>query len=341
MKETIQEYFRFTRSERRGIILFLGLLLGITFFPGIYLALSPEIEYDNSAFHQDIERWKTGLIEKDSFLRTKYEYKEKQKNYSQKTKGWKYKKDKSNEPAPKWNLHEFDPNTIDKKSLAEMGFPEGFLKVFLNYRNKGGYFKSKEDLKRVYGFRENWYEEIEPFIRIEKKKEEKIPLTQNFKPKEMPSSYQEIKKEKIEEKKPRKKDRISAKVNINSASAEDFQKLKGIGPSYSKRIVKYRESLGGFHSKKQIAEVWGLPDSVYQKISPFLIEENTSPRKININTVDLDALKKHPYLDWKTAKALLKYRDVHGNFGSVEDLRKCYALPPETFDKLAPYLTIQ
>jgi len=110
--------------------------------------------------------------------------------------------------------------------------------------------------------------------------------------------------------------------DINLADTTAFIALSGIGSKLAERIVKFREKLGGFYSIEQIGEVYGLADSVFQKIRPFFLLSPFTVRKININTATLDELKSHPYIRWAIANPVIAYRNEHGPFAKIEDLKK-------------------
>ena len=131
----------------------------------------------------------------------------------------------------------------------------------------------------------------------------------------------------------------SQKIEINKATAEQFQMLKGIGPTFSKRIIKYREKLGGFYEVAQIKEVYGVDDTLYRLILPNL---SVKPKlnKLNINTSSIQSLENHPYISRTLAKQIVGYREKVKPFDAVEELKKMYAMTDSIYNKLYPYLTI-
>ena len=183
-----------------------------------------------------------------------------------------------------------------------------------------------EDFSKVYGLSEADYLRLKPFIRLV---EPKTPLDTVH-----TSAIAEVNepKEKIFEK---------IILDINLAAAEEWQLLRGIGPAYAKRIVEFRENLGGFHHIEQIAEVWGLPDSTFQKIRPNLELTEVNLHQLNLNSVDVKALQKHPYLKWKQAQIIINYRDNHGDYSSLDDLYKIRAFDSLLVQKISPYLKIE
>ena len=191
------------------------------------------------------------------------------------------------------NYSEFDPNYASEKILLENGIPQKQTKMIIKYRNKGGKFYKKEDLKKIYGMPESIYQNLESYIKIESVFPKKKSIAKASVPNEQNTQ----------------KSFKTIQIDINKAPAEEWQKLRGIGPAFSKRITKFRDALGGFYAINQVGETYGLPDSTFQSIKPKLIQ---SPiiKKININKATEDDLKKHPYISWKQAKLIISYRTV-------------------------------
>lgn len=125
--------------------------------------------------------------------------------------------------------------------------------------------------------------------------------------------------------------------DLNQATAEELQQVKGIGPSYSERIIKYRSLLGGFSSMKQLNEVYGLQQETIERLSEhFEIQSGVHP--FNINSDSAKVLAKHPYISYDLAWIIINYRKQNGDILSAEDLRKIKAVDEETFNRLKPYL---
>jgi competence ComEA-like helix-hairpin-helix protein len=129
-------------------------------------------------------------------------------------------------------------------------------------------------------------------------------------------------------------------VDINLADTTAFIALPGIGSKLAERIVKFREKLGGFYSIDQIGEVYGLADSVFQKIRPLFLMAPFLVKKININTVSLDELKAHPYIRFNIARSIISYREQHGAFTAIEDLKKLVLMTDDIYTKAYPYLEL-
>jgi len=131
-----------------------------------------------------------------------------------------------------------------------------------------------------------------------------------------------------------------AAVDVNTADTSAFIALPGIGNKLALRIVNFRDKLCGFYSIDQIGETYGLPDSVFRKIKPFLRFETNLVKKFNINTATKEEMKSHPYLKWNLANAIVEYRNQHGAFSSLEDLKKISLITTDIFDKVKFYLAL-
>ena len=129
--------------------------------------------------------------------------------------------------------------------------------------------------------------------------------------------------------------------DINTGDTTAFIALPGIGSKLALRIVTFRDKLGGFLSVSQIAEVYGLKDSVFQIIKPYLKCDVNGVHKIEINIAARDELKNHPYIRWSIADAIVSYRDQHGPFTSAADFRKIESVDAEALEKMMPYISFK
>ena len=102
---------------------------------------------------------------------------------------------------------------------------------------------------------------------------------------------------------------------LNSATADAFQKVPGIGPVLSTRIVSYRNYLGGFSQLSQCYEVYGLDSLVVLRLlKHFRIEKMPQIPKVGLDTVSLWELMSVPYVDRKLAQSIILWRTRWGVF---------------------------
>lgn len=125
--------------------------------------------------------------------------------------------------------------------------------------------------------------------------------------------------------------------DLNAATSEELQRVRGIGPAFSSRIVKYRDRLGGFVSNDQLNEVYGLKKETITELSNYFTVQS-SPNKIDFNSDSAKYLAQHPYISYDLAWLIINYRKQNGDIHSLDDLRKIKAIDKETLNKLRPYL---
>lgn len=214
-------------------------------------------------------------------------------------------------------LSSFDPNTASKTELLQLGLNKRVVNNIINYRNKGGYFYKAESLKKIYGLEETMYNKLAPYIVI--------------------NTTNKVDSDSIQSRQKRVQNFANIVIDINQATAEEWQQLHGIGPYFSKKIINFRKYLGGFSTIEQVAETYGLKPETFEQIKPYL---KLSPviKKININEIEAKELSKHPYLSWQESLAIYNYRQQHGAYTSKEDLKKVLLLKPEVIEKITPYL---
>ncbi len=127
--------------------------------------------------------------------------------------------------------------------------------------------------------------------------------------------------------------------DLNSLTVNDLQAMK-IKPKMAQRIIKFRDLLGGFARLEQLAEVYGIQQ--YQlRILQKHCKIQTAVKQININKASVKELKKHPYLDYSTARAIVRYRKRKGDFTSIETLKNAKILTEKAFEKTKYYLKVE
>jgi len=319
-KEIVADYLTFTRKERIGIITVLSLITIAIFLPAIFsyqegtsqqvpdtawIAAVKELE------QKEIYAEKTGA-ENDNTI-SAYQYDPSKTNYNNR---------------PGGELFYFDPNTTSKGDWQKLGLRDKTIQTIQNYIGKGGHFKKPEDLQRVYGLHKDEYERLAPYIKIETggRESEKPLLKENKNTTEAQPEYRKTLRYNI--------------IDINTADTTVFISLPGIGSKLATRIINFRDKLGGFHTIEQVKETFGLPDSTFQKIKPYLVLENNAVRKINVNTATVDELKVHPYIRYNIANAIIAYRNQHGSFANMEYLKKIMLISDEVYQKITPYLAL-
>jgi len=129
-----------------------------------------------------------------------------------------------------------------------------------------------------------------------------------------------------------------SKIDINTGDSATFEKLYGIGPVLSARIIKYRRLLGGYASIEQLKEVYGLSAETYEAIREKIFADSTVITRININSAGYKELAHFPYFEKYEISAILKYREIKGTIKSIDDLIDNKLITAEKAIKVQPYL---
>lgn len=314
-KNFLSSYFLFTKKERTGIMVILFLILLFAFLPKLYPYFFKPKQYDHSQFEKEIAALQ--MMESDSAEGGQKDYQKRYPTYKNEND---YDERKSSFEG---SLFEFDPNTLSPEGWKKLGLRDKTIATIGNYLSKGGRFRKPEDIGKIWGLHEDEVQRLMPYVKIAGSSEQDH------------SFYQNNDRPVYEKKEYHKEPKI---IDVNTADSTALIGLPGIGAGYARRIINFRNKLGGFYSVQQVAETFGLPDSTFQQIKPLLNIGNASVQQLNINTATVDELKNHPYIRYALANAIIQYRTQHGNFSSVEGIKKIMMVTGEIFNKLSPYL---
>ena len=130
-------------------------------------------------------------------------------------------------------------------------------------------------------------------------------------------------------------------VELNSADTLTLQLLYGIGPAFARRIVAYRERLGGFYDKKQLLEVHGFTPKMLSKIASCITIDSSALVTLPINTIPLKQLIKHPYVEYYQARDIVRLRERGQRFATADDLRAVPSMSDSTLQRLLPYISFE
>ena len=312
-QQFLKDYFNFSKKGREGVLYFVAIILVLIILPFFFPFFIKKEKIDHSEFEKEIAQLK---VDSSRNFFSKNEDHEFYDDYTPAK--YKYGERKS-------EVFFFDPNTASVDDWLRLGIKPRTAQTIQKYISKGGKFYKPEDIKKIWGLSSADVERLMPYVSIKNVK------------KEFP-----IKTEKVFVEKPFTNVSHPPKtIDVNLADTSGYIALPGIGSKLSKRIIAFREKLGGFYSTEQIAETYLLPDSTFQKIKPYLVIKNPSVKKININTASVDEMKSHPYLRYNMANAIFQYRQQHGNYKTIEDLKKIMTVTEEFFNKASPYLTVE
>lgn len=220
-------------------------------------------------------------------------------------------------------IYPFNPNFITDYKGYKLGMSVPEIDRLLAFRKQNKYVNSAKEFQAVTKVSDSLLNVISPYFKfpdwVNNKKEfrdyKKYPNTAF------------TKKEKI------------VIIDINQATQEDLIKIYGIGEAISIRILKFKESLGGFVSMEQMNDVWGLSPEVIENLNThFKISATPTVRKIDINNASIKELSLFPYFKYPISKNIVTFRSMNGDIKNIEDLTKIKGLSIEKAKIIALYL---
>lgn len=298
----------FTSKTRTGIILFTAILLAIVIGWRILLPefIPQDSDQETIALQKEWDKFKSEHLSNADLEKSERGY-------------TKMNTEIVEEKRIKMFL--FDPNTATEKELLQLGLAKNTVRNLIKYRETGAKFRKREDLKRLYTLSAEEYERIASYIDIQNASSEKIA------------------EERMDRTSTQKS--TSDVIDLNSADEQTLMQFRGIGPVLSKRIVNFRNKLGGFYSVDQLSEVYGLQDSVYVHIKDRFTVNANSIRLLNINTATEEQLASHTYIGKQLAANLILLRNGLKQFDNIEQIRQTPLINEEKYRKIAPYLTVK
>jgi DNA uptake protein ComE-like DNA-binding protein len=317
LNQQFKDFFYFNRTERRGILSLL-IIIVILIAINLYLTyVSYQFPETKSQLDQIYAALEQDSLQNERFAKATIKIEE---NVDIKTK--------------KDSLFSFDPNGLSIELWQKLGLSQKQAAVIKNYEAKGGKFRKKEDVQKMYTISEEVYQRLEPYIEIADKAVKQDDS-------ENKSGAVEFTKSERDSERTYERKFVKPIVDINLADSATFKSIYGIGPYFSGKMVSYREELGGYSTKKQLTEIWGFSDSLLQAIDSQLVVSTINLQKIRLNQAAASELKEHPYIDWNLANSLVKIRAKHGRFESSQDLKRSVLVTDSLIDKLLPYISFE
>ena len=233
---------------------------------------------------------------------------------------------KPNEPQKPHEVFPFDPNTADSTQLARLGLQHWQIRNIYRYRAAGGVYRKKEDFARLYGLTVKDYRRLEPYIRISSDYQPAATLVAH-------EAHEPHEPHKPHEPYPQKID-STQHIVLNTADTTELKRVPGIGSYYAKEIVRYGRWLGGYVSVEQLDEIDQFPTSAKK----YFVVTNPSPQRLNINSLSLQQLRRHPYINYFMAKTIVEHRRLHGRIKNLQELSGYRDFTPQMIQRLEPYI---
>ena len=222
---------------------------------------------------------------------------------------------KSNTTQPiVWDT--FNPNTISVEGLMQLGLNEKTAYRIEHYRQKGGLFRSPREVFKIYGIDSDWVQKAQPFM-----------IINSIKPQGLFKEYPEARVKNVT--------KTQNKIELNTADSLALLSIRGIGPVFAHRILKYRFLLGGFASVNQLMEVYGWDTEKQNAVQNAVYVNSQYIVKINLNTADFKTVNRHPYISYELTKRIFDWK--RKTILTLENTREIVN-DPVLWIKLLPYL---
>ena len=220
-------------------------------------------------------------------------------------------------------IYPFNPNFITDYKGYKLGMSVAEIDRILAFRKENKYVNSAKDFQIVTKVSDSLLNAISPYFKfpdwVNNKKE--------FAAYKKQDNTAFAKKEKI------------AIIDINQATQEDLIKIYGIGEAISIRILKFKESLGGFVSMEQMNDIWGLSPEVIENLNThFKVSVLPKLKKIDINNASIKELSEFPYFKYPISKNIVTFRSMNGDFKNSDDLTKIKGMSIEKANIIVLYL---
>jgi competence protein ComEA len=246
-------------------------------------------------------------------------------------------------------LFVFDPNTLSADQWMSLGLGASLAGRIERYVGAGGRFREPEDLLKIYGFPEGEYERLAEWISIAP-----LPERTDYAASgrggggrgradyaasgrggggegSSPSKMADEPVVSVHQGPP---------LDIAVAGQQELARLPGMSWSLAGRAVRYRERLGGFYAVEQLGEVWGLDTGALALMIPHVFCSRQELRKLRLNQSPEDSLKAHPYIPPWVAAQIVDYRNKHGGFLQLDELRRLRSVKDSIYQKVLPYLDL-
>lgn len=216
----------------------------------------------------------------------------------------------------------FDPNTADSSTLVHLGFKPWQAKNMVKYRAAGGKYRKPEDLKKLYGMTDSMFQALTPYIYIAREEVDSVAVDS-------------LRKDSLPRWEEENKDTI---LNLRTADTVELKMIHGIGSYRARQIVRYREQLGGFVSVEQVLEAKGMENVDADSLLAHFWIDSVKIEAMNVNSVGVQRLSRHPYLRFEQAQAIYELRRKKIRLDSIQQLQQIECISAETLEKIAPYL---
>ena len=227
------------------------------------------------------------------------------------------------ERAPK--IYPFNPNYITDYKGYTLGMSSDEIDRLLRFRDQGDWINSIKQFQEVTKVSDSLLNQISPYFKFPE-------WITNPKPKNN-AVYSDNSKPKT----------FAQKQDLNTATAQQLQKVNGVGKVFSDRIIKYRNKFkGGFIADVQLQDVYGISPEVLERLlNEFTVKTPRQIDKINLNTASTEELVTIQHIDYELAYEIINQRTLRDSYKSLDELLKVKDFPLDKIDIIKLYLVLE
>ena len=225
--------------------------------------------------------------------------------------------------SKKPKIFPFNPNFITDFKGYTLGMSAEEIDRLLVFRKENKWINSVEDFKKVTKVSDSLLNKISPYF--------KFPdwVTN-------PKSKNKYVKKRFKEKK------FTQKIDLNLATQDQLEAVNGIGKAFSKRIIDYRNKLGGFTNDIQLYQVYGLDFQVANSIlKEFTVKTPKEIIKMNLNSISASDISTIPSISFDIAKKIWEFRILNEGIKSFSELENIEGLTKRKLQGIQLYLKLE
>jgi len=305
--KNIKSHFQFSKGQRNGIFLLLLLIVALQCIY-YFVDFSPA---DNMPINdEDLVRYRN---EMDSLRHVEIE---------------------KNKPE----IFPFNPNYITDYKGYTLGMSNEEIDRLLNFRKQGKWVNSAKEFQDVTKVSDSLLNVISPYFQFPDWVTNPDGASKNY----PVDNFSEQANRRMGNSYTINPKSFEQKQDLNTATAEQLQKINGIGEVLSERIIKYRNRFrGGFISDIQLTDIYGLTPEVIERVTnEFTVKTPRTFQKININTATANDLVTIQYIDYEIAHYIIEERTLRDGFNSLDELIRVKNFPVNKIEIIKLYLTL-
>lgn len=323
----MRRYFGFSRRETSGLVIVLLLMVLWLWLP---VLLRPRLpRYNPAPDEARLNSWAAELAAQRQ-ARPAFASRYPRRTYATRPR------------VPQVALAPFNPNQLSETDWEARGLPGFVARRIVHFRDVIGGFKAKEQIRRTYGMPDSVYARLAPYIQLP----DQLPPREarQYASRYPDRQFPDRPATETGAARPARKPTHLAAFDLNLADTTQLMQIRGIGRGYARRVVEFRQRLGGFRQEDQLTEIYSFrdaPDLVDSLRKYTFVAPGFTPAGVAVNTAPFEVLQAHPYIGKRLGRVLVAYRQQHGPFKQAADLRQIRILDAATLEKLQPYLRFE